>query len=324
MAQLQEERGDVIMTIKEVEGEQRPTSEAQLLQVPGDLRGCHPVIRATRMHGRKSGFIDTCGLNGVAHLKVFAPSFRRSLLVLQALITEANRRGFGVDVGGRCGGLQIVIQGHPFELTMYEESHRVPHQPTKHERERDEHAWVSGYPKYDHLPSGRLSVRSDHGTAGAVLASGGKRWALEDRLGRVFVRLEAEAAEVQARVHERALEEERAREARLRDLEQARERYYVHKQVEWLREQVNRWDQVDRTRKFVTAARANGDLGRDDVRWLDWAESWISATDPLARGLTPGTISEPRPEDLAQFLQRPNSSRFVGQVRAPVPRQTWV
>lgn len=299
------------MTIKEVEGDQRPTSEVQLIEVPRGLRGCHPVIRSTRMHGRKSGFIDTCGIEGVAHLKVFGPSFRRSLLALQALINEADRRGYGIEASGRCGGLQIVIQGHPFELTMYEESYRVPHEPTKQERERAELGWVPAYPKYDHLPSGKLSVRSEHGTAGAILASGGKRWMLEDRLGRVFVRLEAEAAEAQARVHERALEEERVREARLRDLEQAREHYYVHKHVEWLRDQVNGWDQVNRTRKFVAAARANGDLSRDDVRWLEWVDSWISATDPFGRKLTPGTISEPHIGDLAPFLQRHYSSRLV-------------
>ena len=47
---------------------------------------------------------------------------------------------------------------------MYEEPTRTPHEPTKYEQERAQqyvkYGWSPRYAKYDHHPSGKLSVRT--------------------------------------------------------------------------------------------------------------------------------------------------------------------
>lgn len=309
------DRGDLVMRIEAVSEDPPVKPEPQPIPIPANLRSCHPIIQATREHERKKGFIDTCDVTGVAHLKVFAASFRRCLLVLQAIITEAECRGYVAETGGRCKGLHITINGHPLEVTMYEEPTRTPHEPTKYEQERAQqyvkYGWSPRYAKYDHHPSGKLSVRTDHGTIGTFLASGGMRWRLEDRLWQVFERLEAKAAKAEARDQEWRRGQELARRAEERALEQARQRYFEQKRVDYLSNQVSRWRQAESTREFIAAARTKGSLTEEDRRWIDWAEGWASEMEPFNGGLAPGNFPDPRPEDLAPAYDRQGFNRWL-------------
>ena len=300
------DRGDLVITIEEADAEPPPKPTPRPILVPSDLRGCHPIIRATREHERRKGQIDTGHIPDVAHVKVFGPSFRRCLLVLQAIINEADRRGYGVTSGGHCHGLQIVIQGHAFEVAMYEDPARTPHEPTKSELERSEryatYGWMPRIAKYDHQPSGKLSVRSDHGTTGSVLASGGKRWRLEKRLWQVFDKLEKRAAEVELRDEEWRRREELAERARQSVLAEARERYFDQKRIDWLDDQLDRWNQIRCIHEFVAAARSRDQLSEDDIRWIDWVEDFATEIDPLKGPLGIAAIVEPTAEDLAPFI----------------------
>ena len=163
---------------------------------------------------------------------------------------------------------------------MYEEPTRTLHEPTKYEQERAQqyakYGWSPRYAKYDHHPSGKLSVRTDHGTIGTVLASGGNRWRLEDRLWQVFERLEAKAAEAEARHQEWRRQQELARQAQ----ERARRRLVsaIRTEAGGLAGviEVSRWRRARDTREFIAAARATSELNEDDNLWLDWAEQWIT------------------------------------------------
>ena len=66
------DRGDLVMRIEAVSEDPPVKPEPQPIPIPANLRSCHPIIQATREHERKKGFIDTCDVTGVAHLKVFA------------------------------------------------------------------------------------------------------------------------------------------------------------------------------------------------------------------------------------------------------------
>jgi len=66
----------------------------------------------------------------VAHIQVHADALHRSLLILQALINEGERRGYRAVVGEHCKGLCLTISGHNVELVLTEESKRIPHELT--------------------------------------------------------------------------------------------------------------------------------------------------------------------------------------------------
>ena len=87
------DRGDLVMSIVAVDElpAQKPPTEP--IAVPETLRGCHPIIRTTQNGAKSSrGWIDTYRVEGVAHLRIHRASLRRCLLVLQALISEGERR----------------------------------------------------------------------------------------------------------------------------------------------------------------------------------------------------------------------------------------
>jgi endonuclease YncB( thermonuclease family) len=64
---------------------------------------------------------------GVAHLIVSKAALRRALLYLQAIFTEAERRGWEVAPSrGYEKGVAIVIRGHPYPIAMHELHDRAP------------------------------------------------------------------------------------------------------------------------------------------------------------------------------------------------------
>lgn len=79
--------------------------------------------------------MDTMRVQGMLHLRVAPASFRRVLRIAQSLILEAQRRGHRVEQRSEDrrfhGGLCIVVDGYPFELTFVEETDRRPHVATK-------------------------------------------------------------------------------------------------------------------------------------------------------------------------------------------------
>ena len=91
-------RGDLVLTIVATEDEPRRVDPLPSIPVPESLRGCHPILRETReaIGNLKSGWIDTYGQKGVAHLRIHPGGVKRSLLILHAMVTESQRRGFDV------------------------------------------------------------------------------------------------------------------------------------------------------------------------------------------------------------------------------------
>jgi hypothetical protein len=128
--------------------------------------------------------------------------------ILQALIDEFIARGhqIGVQNGYRCnGGLAVIIQGHPLELVVVEET----------ERDLSAAAGLEGVdsrsPQWPRRPSGRLQIRDGHGAYNKTLAADRRRWTLDQRLGRVVVELERRAVELEKRRLEKEREQERRR-----------------------------------------------------------------------------------------------------------------
>ena len=114
------------------------------------------------------------------------------------------------------------------ELTIREESSRVAHVRSEAEIRRGTYT-----PPWDFMPSGRLRVQSGHGSGATQLAADRVRWTLEDRLGRVFDRLEHEGAASEERRLEAERKRAEARPAWEDAMESARLRLVEHHRVTW-------------------------------------------------------------------------------------------
>ena len=178
----------------------------------------------------------------------------------------------------------MVIDGHALEVVVAEERTRVPHRLTPAEQARPaEYRWA---PRWDYVASGRLVLRLGHDSYGPPLATDRTRWRIEDRLGRAFERLEAAAADAEARRQER-VRAEQERQARLEAERERQERERrTAQRVEHLTRPVASWQLAADIHAFVGQARAvvapNDDAA---TAWLDWALAYAESIDPLRHPL---------------------------------------
>ena len=271
----------------------------------------HPIIAVTRDGAKRDseGWMDTMRVPGMLHLRVAPTSFRRVLRIAQSLILEAQRRGHRVEQHSedrRChGGLCIVVDGYPFELTFVEETDRRAHVATKVELDRSARWSYERIPKWDHFPSGRVQLRCGHDAA-RPLATDRVRWRLEDRLDRALAEIERRADELT----QRAIEKQRQLEQRRLEWEQAmvvaRARLVESQRGELLRQQTERWRQASEIRGFIEAVRArDGATWAVDPKseaWLTWAAEHADSIDPLVGPLSMPEPPEPTPSALEPFL----------------------
>ena len=298
-------RGDLVLSIVPIEDAPRPPDPLPSIPIPESLRGCHPIISATRevIGNRKTGWIDTHHQKGVAHLRIHPGNLKRSLLILQAMVAEAQRRGFDVKTGGRCEGLVLVVDGYPQEIAIKEETSRSPHEPTPAEQKQIDKGYSWGVPKWDVEPTGRLVLLLGHESyTMKTLAADRQRWKLEDKLATAFEKLSAESEKARLRDEERARVEQRRQEAWQAAMDAARVEYVDHKRTEWLSDQLGRWRDARDLREFVTAVGEREGLSDDDREWLTWIEARADNIDPSRRRIAPPPPPEPGPEDLKPFL----------------------
>ena len=298
-------RGDLVLSIVAIEDAPRPPDPLPSIPIPESLRGCHPIISATRevIGNRKTGWIDTHHQKGVAHVRIHPGNLKRSLLILQAMVAESQRRGFDVKTGGRCEGLVLVVDGYPQEIAIKEETSRSPHEPTPAEQKQIDKGYSWGVPKWDVEPTGRLVLLLGHESyTMKTLAADRQRWKLEDKLATAFEKLSAESEKARLRDEERARVEQRRQEAWQAAMDAARVEYVDHKRTEWLSDQLCRWRDARDLRECVTAVGERMGLSVDDREWLTWIEARADNIDPSRRRIAPPPPPEPGPEDLKPFL----------------------
>ena len=303
------DRGDLVISIVSISDSPRPEPRPDPIFVPTSLRGCHPIVKATEQHAKagKDGWIVNRGIAGVVHLRITKANLRRSLLFIQGVIDEAQRRGYRVGTGERhdCkGGFQITIRGHSYEVSVKEPSRQVAHVPTDYELTRmRQYSWATP-DKWDYVPTGRLEIHCGHGGYQAPLASDRERWKLEDRIARVFERLEEKADSDDERERKRQDGEQEKRHAWERAVEQAKTQLVEQHLRDWLMSQVDGWRLADQVRTFAEAARRTADLSEDDQLWLKWVLAYAESIDPIGRPLAPPPPPEPSPEQLKPYLGR--------------------
>ncbi|RGA04316.1 hypothetical protein DI270_014935 [Microbispora triticiradicis] len=271
--------------------------ELPAVPVPNQLRSPHPVVASLRDDER--------------WLRMPKDLRRRSLLILQALVAEAVRRGHTVrecpisqeansgyyyqgryherHYSRRDGEIQIGVGGYSYVVTIREESP----QSTNDER------------------YGRLAIELTYHFQGRQRRwADRKRWKLEDVLGAVLQELETRARDDE----QRKIDEEVAKAQRKARWEEAMaaarvaatEAYYAT----YLTEQAATWRRVRELQEYceeleqrINQVRSDGSGVSDAEQWLTWAQQHIERIDPFKELPAMPAPPEFSPKDLEPHLE---------------------
>lgn len=268
------------------------------IAVPEALRRPHRIVTATRdafagVKADETGRLHLRARAGVAYLHVSRDQLRRALLILQAIVAEAERRGWEIkpDEGGYGdkAGVGIRLRGHTYTVSITEMTDRIPLTDAELEHWNRENKWRLSWtkpPTHRHIANGRLKLSLPSRYDGARCTwTEGPRGNLETKLGSFFDELERRAEDDVRRDEERA----RAVEERRRADEERRERERLAQielaRVERLREEVGAWRLAEGVREYAGVLRGRlPELDQEDsarvAAWCDWAEAWAERSDP--------------------------------------------
>ncbi|RRO17648.1 hypothetical protein EIL87_10265 [Saccharopolyspora rhizosphaerae] len=282
--------GDIrVRLVSESHLNSRPTSAKADIDVPISVQEWHPLLAASSQPGEL--------------LSVSEESLPRAMRITQALLVEAEKRGYEVGWSEDASqGIEIRIDGFAQVVAIEEELVKQDVLPAASELEST-YGWQRIRPETKEVPSGKLAM-----SVSGVWRFGAqrrwadrKRWSLEDRLGDVLSAVEDIA---QAKVERKRAEEEKA-EARQQAWEnavaEARVAFRRDRRVNALLEQLDSWEQARRVRTFTQAARLTSQA---DPEWLAWADSYADELDPLTGPVKAPEDVEPGPEDLRPYLGR--------------------
>jgi hypothetical protein len=220
----------------------------------------------------------------------------RSLLILQGLFVEAERRGFDVQAVDKSGydaraGVAIVVREHPYAVEITEQTDRVPLTAAEIEQWHREHrhrfSWESSEPPtHRSVANGKLRLSlPSHGDGLRRNWSEGQRGALPERLRSFFPQLERRADEDDRRAEEWARREEELRRAEEERLERELRARIEKSRVERLAGEIDAWRLASDARTYIgLLRRCLGELDEADrariAEWCDWTEAWAERSDP--------------------------------------------
>lgn len=286
--------GDMTVILADAE-ESGPPRTLPEVPVPERLQRPHSIVREFRDHP--------------SVFNVSRAHRQRALLLLEAVIQEAVRRGFEVinKVKPRRSGasnpvarLVLKLSGEAYDLRLVELSDRTPHTPTAKElKDKERYSWTH-IPDFDYLPNGRLEFRLE----GYPEKRFGdrERWKLESRLPLLFAELMQRVEIDKQRREDRQSKAERKRLQWEEAMASARQRFLEsHRAVE-LQRQIDSWKLATEIRRFCDQVTSRYG-GETDVAWIDWARSYADRLDPVLNGGAnmPRDI-DPTSEQLRPFL----------------------
>lgn len=276
------------------------TAVLEQIVVPERLTRPHPAVVAIR--------------DDKEHRLLFKRDVRqRALRLLDAIAKDATSRGWAVACPAwrrherrRQADLVITVVGHEHGVRVSEDNDQIPHEPTVKEL-RDAERWsYATIPKYDKVPSGRLTIAIDGGVP--VRQSGfsdTKTLDVADRLHFILQEIELRAAASE----ERRVAAEQAAAARRHHWEQVRDEAITalreHNRADVLTDQARRWQEHQVVGEYLAAMRRRvaeleGEYRLAAQEWLDWASSHYEGSDPLAGRLA----LPPDPKADAEALKR--------------------
>jgi hypothetical protein len=246
---------------------------------------------------------------GCLDIHVSQESEERAVLIMDALVTACEERGFRVTAGSGEKRLTTVsVTGEEMVIRLSESYRRKERELTPRELKRQEREPWLYRTEYAYHPTGELTLTIDNAGYGVQSNwSDGKR-KIEDRLGSFIVGL-IKAAHERIETRLRREREEREREERRRIREEKARRYNEEKErFQALGQEVDSWHRSQRLRVYIEAVhrdalKRHGAIDPDSEagRWIAWATSHADRLDPL---------SESPPSILDEWDERQESLYF--------------
>jgi hypothetical protein len=320
-----------------IEAEGRPENRVVVAE---RLTNPHPTVRATAA-ALAGAQVDAYGMITPRFLPEAArdpaplsirvgPAMRvRALRVADALLKALDARGHKLDPGtrpdprqgGRGRAPAVIVEGERITFLIEEKADRHDHVPTAAElAEMKRWSWRTP-PKWDYVPSGKLSLRID---VGIYLAdrirkrwSDGRGGAIGDNLNEIIVAfVEVGAALRRHREEEARKEAERQERARQRQEAERRGKVEEARRKD-LEGRAEAWSRAEAVRRFVAEverrARTEGGTPSPELlEWLVWARAHAERLDPLAQGVDAllrdqeAAASKP-PEPAYPWLRQPSA-----------------
>ena len=272
-------------------------------RIPDNLRGAHPLLRATRSAARgqraqPDGRLHIGPRDGLIYTVVSRAQLHRALLIAHGLIHGALRRGHKIEAHpkspyGDRAGVAIVIRGHRYPVELREETRTLPPSEKEIGDWRRQHRWLVDIATRTEPPpqlrrkepTGRVQLVLPNGYAGGRATWIDSPRSLNGYLDRVLDALEqraigddARAAEAERRrqEHERetALREENARLARIENARATR-----------ALAEAKAWRDARELNAYAEALRAvlsqlESAEAERIASWCDWIEDRARRSDP--------------------------------------------
>jgi hypothetical protein len=297
------DRGDLVIELLDQTTTAPPTQAAARprLPVPPTLEAPHPLVAQLQQRPDL--------------LAVSDDSRPRALRITQALVIEAERRGYDVGLNDEgAPGFWIVVRQWTARLVLSEEWDTVDELPTGEEAQAAaKYDWQRIRPQRRTLPSGRLVVElpEEWGYRGRPRRwADRKRWRLDDKLIDVLAEIEARAELAE----QRRLAAEHAATTRRQQwdkaMAEARQQLLADRRTKELLAQVKRWERAQRIRTYCDALEhtlpLNDPTTEGTLAWVRWARDHADSLDPLHRTPPPAAPDGKaiKPEDLRPYLGR--------------------
>ena len=267
---------------------------ANQLSVPENVPLTDPrVLRAQRVLARARR--DSTGLTlapaRTLQVRAARTEHERALRILQSLLAALQARGFPIK--DTADGVRVVILDELLGFGIEEQLNKVAHRATPKEQGLINRGFGYGIPKFDHVPSGRLTlvVTNVRGTR--------QRWSdrpsrrLEHLLNRFIIGLIRAALVLkQPRADAEQREREHQERERLRQEEAARAQaaHLLWREEQAKTERLLQLAAVSERHQRLRAVVADlqaavGPVGPDTAlgKWLSWANDHVNRSDPFAR-----------------------------------------
>jgi len=178
-------------------------------------------------------------------IHVTQESLDRACLIMDTLIKEMESRGIKLLTTGERPLKTIVeVGGESIEISLDEKTRRLDHKPTAEEKENyKEHYWM--IPRYDHLPTGDLSLKIHDWHAPRKVWYDGKRQRLERCLGSFIQGLRETASQIKVAREQHRLNEIRWEEERKLRAERERLAQIENRKAEKLMADASSWQQAE-------------------------------------------------------------------------------
>ena len=232
------------------------------------LRNPHTLVQQSKSRlgegyayqGRYSG-----GRNCL-DISVGEDSIRRSLLIMDALVIALEKRDFPVAMkDDHRDNTSVMINDEAVSFCIFESSRQIPN--PKRETDR----WEN---RYEHIPTGKLTLKIKNYYHGQKSISDGKTQRLENKLND-FIILLVKASEIaKIRRNEREQREKERQERAQREREVALKKQEEQEMLNKLFKNAEAWNKCVLVRKYIKAVEDYSNEGEMDS-WIAWADDQV-------------------------------------------------